>query len=210
MPLFVPEKPMRRLLPLLVLVPRFAAAVAADPRRQPATANKVASTDWPRWRGPNADNVADNRNLPSVSLTENVLWSVKLPVGEPVRRLYTASEFFVTSQVEAGARSRCCCSASIAKMARSSVGTILAWASISGRTRNRIWRSTPPRHGRCGVRGLMAMPICALLHEGNLAWIRRYLNDFGDPKMAWGYAVSPLVLDDSVLFPWDHHTGRAF
>ena len=28
--------------------------------------------------------------------------------------------------------------------------------------------------------------------------------------MAWGYAVSPLVLDDSVLFPWNHHKGPCF
>jgi outer membrane protein assembly factor BamB len=28
--------------------------------------------------------------------------------------------------------------------------------------------------------------------------------------MAWGYAVSPLVLGDSVLFPWNHHKGPCF
>jgi outer membrane protein assembly factor BamB len=28
--------------------------------------------------------------------------------------------------------------------------------------------------------------------------------------MSWGYAVSPLVLDDSVLFPWNHHKGPCF
>jgi outer membrane protein assembly factor BamB len=28
--------------------------------------------------------------------------------------------------------------------------------------------------------------------------------------MAWGYNVSPLLLDDSVLFGWDHHTGPCF
>ncbi len=25
--------------------------------------------------------------------------------------------------------------------------------------------------------------------------------------MAWGYCLSPVVLEDSILFPWDHHTG---
>jgi outer membrane protein assembly factor BamB len=33
---------------------------------------------------------------------------------------------------------------------------------------------------------------------------------FGDPKMAWGYAASPLVLDDCVLLPWDHHKGPCY
>jgi outer membrane protein assembly factor BamB len=33
---------------------------------------------------------------------------------------------------------------------------------------------------------------------------------FGDPKMSWGYAVSPVVLADSILFPWDHHKGPCY
>jgi outer membrane protein assembly factor BamB len=44
-------------------------------------------------------------------------------------------------------------------------------------------------------------------HDGRLIWVTRYIPTLGDPKMAWGYNVSPVVLDDSVLFPWDHHTG---
>jgi outer membrane protein assembly factor BamB len=33
---------------------------------------------------------------------------------------------------------------------------------------------------------------------------------FGDPKMAWGYGSSPLVLDDAVVLPWDHHKGPCY
>ena len=36
------------------------------------------------------------------------------------------------------------------------------------------------------------------------------MKEFGDPKMAWGYGVSPVVLEDSVLFPWNHHTGPSY
>ena len=28
--------------------------------------------------------------------------------------------------------------------------------------------------------------------------------------MAWGYCLSPLVLEDSILFRWDHQTGPCF
>ena len=52
--------------------------------------------------------------------------------------------------------------------------------------------------------------IARYSHDGKLIWVRRYLADFGDPKMAWGYAVSPLVVDDAVVFSWDHHTGPCF
>jgi outer membrane protein assembly factor BamB len=52
--------------------------------------------------------------------------------------------------------------------------------------------------------------IARYSHGGKLVWVTRYIQIFGDPKMAWGYGVSPVVLDDSVLFPWDHHTGPCY
>jgi outer membrane protein assembly factor BamB len=52
--------------------------------------------------------------------------------------------------------------------------------------------------------------IARYSHDGKLIWVQRYIARFGDPKMAWGYGLSPLVLDDSVLFPWNHHTGPCF
>jgi len=52
--------------------------------------------------------------------------------------------------------------------------------------------------------------IARYTHDGKLVWVTRYIPKFGDPKMAWGYAVSPVVLGDSVLFPWDHHNGPCF
>lgn len=52
--------------------------------------------------------------------------------------------------------------------------------------------------------------VARYTHDGKLVWVRRYLKTFPDPKMSWGYAISPLVLNDSVLFPWNHHTGPCF
>jgi outer membrane protein assembly factor BamB len=52
--------------------------------------------------------------------------------------------------------------------------------------------------------------IARYSHDGKLIWVTRYMELFGDPKMAWGYGVSPVVLDDSVLFPWDHHKGPCY
>jgi outer membrane protein assembly factor BamB len=52
--------------------------------------------------------------------------------------------------------------------------------------------------------------IARYSHDGKLIWVNRYIPRFGDPKMAWGYCLSPLLLEDAVLFPWDHHTGPCF
>jgi len=53
---------------------------AANFKLGSATGDEVSATDWPRWRGPHADGVADDRELPlNWSRTENIRWSVELP-----------------------------------------------------------------------------------------------------------------------------------
>jgi outer membrane protein assembly factor BamB len=52
--------------------------------------------------------------------------------------------------------------------------------------------------------------IARYTHDGKLIWATRYMDLFGDPKTAWGYGISPVVLEDSVLLPWDHHEGPCY
>jgi len=37
-------------------------------------------------------------------------------------------------------------------------------------------------------------------HDGEMIWVNRYISKFGDPKEAWGYGLSPLVLNDLIFF----------
>ena len=63
------------------------------------------TTDWPHWRGPNADSVADGRNLPiHWSQTKNVRWSVKLPGWGTSSPVVYRGRVFVTSQRADGVR----------------------------------------------------------------------------------------------------------
>src|SRR5436309_2021689 len=61
----------------------------------------ILTTDWPRWRGPNADGVADGRNLPvHWSQTENIRWPVKLPGWGTSSPVVYGKRVFVTSQLQ--------------------------------------------------------------------------------------------------------------
>jgi outer membrane protein assembly factor BamB len=63
------------------------------------------STNWPRWRGPNADGVADSRNLPvKWGKTENVLWSAQLPGWGTNSPVVYGDRVFVTSQGTEGGK----------------------------------------------------------------------------------------------------------
>lgn len=57
--------------------------------------------DWPRWRGPNADGVADGHQLPANwSQTKNILWSAELPGWGNSSPVVYQDRVFVTTHVK--------------------------------------------------------------------------------------------------------------
>ena len=59
------------------------------------------STDWPCWRGPKADGIADGRKLPiHWSKTENVRWSVTLPGWGTSSPVVYGEKIFVTTHLK--------------------------------------------------------------------------------------------------------------
>src|SRR5438094_76965 len=84
------ERPSMKVTPLVgvVLLSLSASVIAAEP----------PPTDWPGWRGPRADGVAEGRNLPvRWSATENVRWSVELPGWGTSSPVVFGDRVFVTS-----------------------------------------------------------------------------------------------------------------
>jgi outer membrane protein assembly factor BamB len=65
----------------------------------------VAAADWPQWRGPHGNGIADDKNLPDRwSATENIAWKAELAglgVSSPI---VFGDRVFVTSQVGTGVR----------------------------------------------------------------------------------------------------------
>jgi outer membrane protein assembly factor BamB len=170
------------------------------------------TTDWPRWRGPNANGVADGRNLPiRWSQTKNVRWSVKLPGWGTSSPVVYGNRVFVTSEVEEGDKKSlltlCFARQDGKELWRHDFGF-----GVNQRTheKSNLAVNTPTVTDDALYVAFGNADIARYSHDGKLIWINRYIPKFGDPKMAWGYALSPLVLDDAVLFPWDHHTGPCF
>lgn len=175
-------------------------------------AKPKSSFDWPCWRGPNADGVADGRNLPvRWRRTENVRWSVKLPGWGTSSPVVYGDRVFVTSQLaEAGKKSLltlCYSRKSGKELWRHDFGL-----GVDQRTheKSNLAVNTPAVTSDAVYVAFGNADVARYTHDGKLIWVTRYLQHFGDPKMAWGYCLSPVVLDDSVLFPWNHHNGPCF
>jgi hypothetical protein len=157
----------------------------------------------PAPAGPNPLGVAEGGKLPLPwSQTENVLWSVKLPGWGTSSPVVYGNKVFVTSQTAAGGKKA------------------LLTLCFDRKTGKELWRhdfgfgvdqrtheksnlavNTPAATGDAVYVAFGNADIARYSHDGKLLWVNHYLKRFGDPKMAWGYAVSPLVLGDSVLFP---------
>jgi outer membrane protein assembly factor BamB len=177
-----------------------------------ALAVTAFASDWPQWRGPQANGLSDDQPLPREwSSTNNVRWSIKLPGWGTSSPVVYGSRVFVTSQVEEDGK------------------TSLLTMCFDRRTGKELWRhdfglgvrqrtheksnlavNTPAVTKDSVYVAFGNADVARYSHEGKLLWVTRYMDLFGDPKMAWGYGVSPIVLGDSVVFPWDHHKGPCY
>lgn len=175
-------------------------------------ADEPASTDWPRWRGPNADGVADGGKLPlRWSRTENIRWSVKLPGWGTSSPVVRGNRVFVTSQTQAGGKQSlltlCYHRESGKELWRHDFGF---GVNQSTNPKSNLAVNTPSVTADAVYVAFGNADVARYSLDGKLAWVTRYLPRFGDPKMAWGYCLSPLVVDDGVLFPWNHHKGPCY
>jgi outer membrane protein assembly factor BamB len=188
-------------------------ALTGEPTAGLVPASKKAlPTDWPRWRGPNADGVAEGGRLPvRWTRTENVLWSVKLPGWGTSSPVVYGNKVFITSQ-EAGGGKKALLTLCIERTTGKELWRHDFGFGVDQRTheKSNLAVNTPAVTEDAVYVAFGNADIARYSHDGKLVWVSRYLERFGDPKMSWGYAVSPLVLGDVVLFPWNHHKGPCF
>ena len=173
--------------------------------------NTMNQNDWPQWRGPRADGVADGHKLPLTWDTKrNVVWSAALPGWGNSSPVVHGNRVFVTTHVKEPVKSllTICLDRETGKeLWRHDFGF-----GVNQRTHEKstLAVNTPAVTSDALYVAFGNADIARYTHDGKLVWVKRYMEQFGDPKMAWGYAVSPLVLGDSVLFPWNHHKGPSF
>jgi outer membrane protein assembly factor BamB len=166
------------------------------------------AADWPRWRGPQADGVADTAQLPTRwSQTENVIWSVELPGWGTSSPVIFGDRVFVTTQAQKSLLTLCLNRHTGKELWRHDFGL---GVDQRAHEKSNLAVNTPAVTPDALYVAFGNSDIARYTHDGKLQWVTRYTALFGDPKMAWGYGASPLVLDDSVVLPWDHHKGPCY
>ncbi len=195
---------MRTIFSLLILLAFHSSLLAGEP--------KSPNTDWPRWRGPNASGVADERTLPlRWSKTDNVHWTAKLPGWGTSSPVVFGNRVFITSETnESGKKTlwTLCFRRDTGKeLWRHDFGITVQQGTHK---KSNLAVNTPAVTSDAVYVAFGNADIARYSHDGKLIWVTRYLERFGNPKTAWGYCLSPLVLDDSLLFSWNHHNGPCY
>lgn len=187
-------------------------AFAIPPALRSAPPPAAAAAGWPQWRGPRADGVADGGRPPiEWSRTENVRWSAELPGWGTSSPVVYGGRLFVTSETDNNGKKSlltlCYQRETGQELWRHDFGL---GVNQRAHEKSNLAVNTPAVTPDALYAAFGNADIARYSHDGELVWVTRYMEHFGDPKMAWGYGLSPLVLQDSVLLPWDHHKGPCY
>src|SRR6266508_1417666 len=177
-----------------------------------AFGGSVAASDWPQWRGPHGNGVADEKNLPDRwGATQNVAWKAELAglgVSSPI---VFGDRVFVTSQIGTGVRKpgshpRLAQGAAAATAGERALGTprnapsdgrtyfvVEAFNRADGR---RVWQYRVEASG----------PLPGVHDKHNLASPSPVTD--GQTVYAWFGTGQIVALDMSGKVVWERHLGK--
>ena len=144
------------------------------------------------------------------SQTENIRWSVKLPGWGTSSPVVYGNRVFVTSANEDGKKSLltlCFDRQSGQELWRHDFGF-----GVDQRTheKSNLAVNTPAVTEDAVYVAFGNADIARYSHDGKLIWVNRYLPSSAIRRWRGAMRLSPLVVDDAVLFPWNHHKGPCF
>jgi outer membrane protein assembly factor BamB len=152
------------------------------------------AADWPHWRGPSHNGVADEKNVPlRWGPAENIHWKLALPGRSGSTPIVWGDRIFVNvtdrERLELWSVNR-------------RTGQVV-WKKFLGggnqrRQKHNMSTPSPVTDGE----GLFVVTGTGLLRRfdfnGNELWMRDIQKDYGAFGILWGYGSSPLLYEDSL------------
>lgn len=172
-----------------------------------------ADTNWPQWRGPHGNGVSASTGLPtqwsSESRSENIKWSTALPSWSGGSPVVWENRVFVTSPSKADGILQ-------QVMGNSAGGESLLLLCLSRGDGSELWRheldtgndmhrkhnNTSPSPVTDGVLVWAVTGtgvVTALDMDGGVVWRLDLQETYGAFGLQWGYASSPLLVDDRLV-----------
>jgi outer membrane protein assembly factor BamB len=150
--------------------------------------------NWPQWRGPNLNGVSGEKNLPfKWSTQENIVWKLALPTWSGSTPIIWRNLIFLN--VAEGDNLSLWC------VDRKKGEVVWKKELGSGNVKMRKQNMSSPSPVTDGT-NVFVMTGTGILKgfdfNGKELWARDIQKDYGRFGLNWGYASSPLLLDDSL------------
>jgi outer membrane protein assembly factor BamB len=150
--------------------------------------------NWPQWRGPNLNGVSGEKNLPwQWNTEENINWKLALPSWSGATPIIWNDRIFLN--VADGNDLYLWC------IDRTKGDVVWKKLLGSGNVKMRKQNMSSPSPVTDG-KSVFVMTGTGILKgfdfNGNELWVRDIQKDYGAFGLNWGYASSPLLLDDSL------------
>jgi len=157
-------------------------------------ATSVYADNWPQWRGPTLNGVSTEKNLPlRWSVDENIVWKLALPSWSGSTPIVWRDKIFLNMADGDNLMLWC---------VNRNKGEVLWKRPLgSGNVKMRKQNMSSPSPVTDGT-NVFVMTGTGILKgfdfDGNELWARDVQKDYGPFGLNWGYASSPLLLDDSL------------
>ncbi|MSU43508.1 MAG: pyrrolo-quinoline quinone [Pedosphaera sp.] len=164
-----------------------------------AFAQTLCAADWPQFRGPNGDGIANDANLPITLAPENVAWKIALPGRGLSCPIVVSGRVIVTCS--SGPRQE-----RLHVVCLNAADGSVRWQRqfwATGRTmchdKTSVAASTPVSDGKRVVALFSSNDTVCLDLEGNLIWLRGLTRDYPNVSNSLGMAASPVWVDNTVV-----------
>ncbi len=159
-----------------------------------AAPTRVAAENWPQWRGPSANGISAEKNLPvSWSVTENITWKLPLPSLSGSTPIVWGDRIFL-NVAENG-------SLFLWAVDRAKGAPLWKQHLGDGDHKQRKQNMSTPSPVTDG-KNVWVMTGTGILKgfdfSGKELWARDIQKDYGAFGLNWGYGSSPLLHEDSL------------
>jgi outer membrane protein assembly factor BamB len=166
-----------------------------------AASTAASAENWPQWRGPSANGLSAERNLPvRWSPTENITWKVDLPAWSGSTPIVWGDRIFLNVaedlKVREGDNLFLWC-------LDRNTGSVLWKRPLGGGNHQERKQNMSTPSPVTDGRRVWAMTGTGMLKAFDLAgkelWVRDIQKDYGRFGLNWGYGSSPLLHGDALF-----------
>ncbi|MDG2468587.1 MAG: PQQ-binding-like beta-propeller repeat protein [Pirellulaceae bacterium] len=160
-----------------------------------AFAPDLQADNWPNWRGPNSNGVAQGKSFPtSWSTDKNIHWRVELPAFGSSTPAVWGDKVFITSPKK-GSNVVLCLNLEGKMLWESEVGKTINGKHKMGSGSN----PSPVTDGKHVFVYYKSGDFGCLDFDGKLVWKTNLQSKFGDDTLWWDLGTSPVLTKDYVV-----------